>query len=103
LAIRHAVDQVKNIHYEYKDEIDDLFEGGIVQSWFLEPTTCGAFVYYDAYSRGLLTLLAKSEGDDRVFFSGEGISVTHGWIQGAVESGLTAALGVYASFHKKSE
>jgi len=106
LAIRHALDQVKNVHPKHKEEIENLFEGGQIQSWVLEPSTCGAFVYYNAYCRSFLRKLATPEPvedtEHRLFFSGEGISVAHGWIQGAIESGLLAALLAYASFYEKA-
>jgi len=97
LAIRHAVEQVQRLHPD--SDVDALFEGAEIQSWYHEPLACGAFVLYDAYSRGLLKKLAKSY-KNIVFFSGEGISVTHGWIQGALESGLLAAYILYASLKK---
>jgi len=93
--LRHAVQQVKNLHRN--DDVDQLFEGGQIQAWYNDPFACGAFVYYDAYSQDFLHKLARPI-NKLVFFSGEGISVTHGWIQGALESGLLAALLIRATF-----
>jgi len=93
LAVRHAVQQVQNLHPDI--EVHSLFEQGDIQPWFSEPYTCGAFVYYDAYSVSLLEKLAeptKMNGKSLIFYAGEGISHTHGWIQGAMESALNAAL-----------
>jgi monoamine oxidase len=93
LAVRHAVQQVQNLHPDVN--VHSLFEQAEIQPWFSEPYSCGAFVYYDAFSVSLLQKLAeptKRNGKNLIFYAGEGISHTHGWIQGALESALTAAL-----------
>ena len=35
--------------------------------------------------------MAKPEYDNKVYFAGEHISLTHGWIEGAVSTGMKAA------------
>jgi monoamine oxidase len=94
MTLRHAVQQVANLHPN--QPVQELFESGYIQPWFSEPMSCGAFVYYDAYSISLLELLAEPSENTKnqsvIFYAGEGISVTHGWIQGALESALTASL-----------
>jgi len=99
LAIIHALEQIQKIHHDSIPSPKDLFEYGEVEAWFSEPTQCGAFVYAMPTQPKMLELIkpvGPSLGSPEVlFFAGEGVSFTHGWIQGALESGLLAAFTLY--------
>ncbi len=89
-AIAEAVREIEEIH----PEIVDYFEVGAVQAWYSDPTSQGAF--------GLLKpmqYLATEYLMDKpllsVYFAGEALSHTNGWIQGALVSGLRAAFQFY--------
>lgn len=57
------------------------------QEWFL-----GAFGYYSPSQKNIFSwIMAQPEYNGRMFFSGEHLSGKHGWIQGAIKTGLEAA------------
>jgi monoamine oxidase len=96
IARIHATKIGTNIVDEGKrKEILSYLESGKVQAWYADPNTQGAFVLYNDYSSSYLCDLAEPVGHcdhcRNVFFAGEGISFTHGWIQGALESGIAAS------------
>lgn len=82
--IERAIADVARIHPEIIEE----FESGTSYAW---P---GAFADFDpGRFEALRPLLAAPEG--RIHFAGEHCSAHHGWIQGALESGLRAAGAVH--------
>jgi len=105
------VDEIARIHStkvnsstvddEKRKEILDLVEGGNVQAWAGDPNSQGGFVLYRPYDSELLRSLVKPLPDNNptLYFAGEGISFTHGWIQGALESGLFASHLLNKSIH----
>ncbi len=70
--------------------LDEQFEGGATKIWLDDPWARGA-VAFPAPGQviGLIPHTAPAEG--RVHFAGEHTSVSNGWMQGAIESGLRAA------------
>jgi monoamine oxidase len=104
-AVARVANEVARIHAtkpgtaevddKKRKEILSLVEGGKVQAWYGDPYSQGAFVLYKAYSKeyfmDLVFPVGPEENLKKVFFAGEGISYTHGWIQGALESGIMAA------------
>ena len=93
-AIREAVRQIAEIHPQIKEK----FEVGAVQAWTNEPFAPGAYAVYKPYQyltvRELIMYPCLN-----MFFAGDGISFTVGWIQGALQSGLRAAY----QFHSRNE
>ena len=60
--------------------------------WNKEKGFYGAFCYFMPQQQKLFSYaMAKSEYDNKVYFAGEHISLTHGWIEGSVSSGMKAA------------
>jgi monoamine oxidase len=90
-AIAEVVEQVSEIHPQIKEE----FEVGVMQSWYTDPTAQGAFCILkpDQY---IATMGLMVNPHESIYFCGEGLSYTNGWIQGALESGLRAAYQVFA-------
>lgn len=77
-------------------QLDSEFEFGISHAWHEEPFARGAFAYFaPGEPASLLTAIVAREG--RISFAGEHASRWHGWIEGAVESGLRAAAEVHAA------
>lgn len=70
------------------------FEVGASKMWHDDPFAGGAFALFDPGQQTLLHLaIAAPEG--RIHFAGEHTSLSHAWIQGAIESGLRVAREVH--------
>lgn len=84
--IDQALENLAIIHPQARCE----FEVGASEMWHDDEFSGGAFALFDP---GQQTLLHQSivEPDARIFFAGEHTSLSHAWIQGAIESGLRAA------------
>jgi len=64
--------------------------------WHDDPHAGGAFALFDPGQQTLLhDEIVKHER--RVPFAGERASLYHAWIQGAFESGLSAAIAIHES------
>jgi monoamine oxidase len=93
--VAQALENVAQIHPEAPTE----FEVGASKIWHDDEYACGAFaLFYPGQERALHQAIAAPEG--RIHFAGEHTSLTHGWIQGAIESGLRAAGEVHAAAHQ---
>jgi monoamine oxidase len=69
------------------------FETGASHSWIRYPYSAGAFtIFKPEQATELSPYISTPEG--RVHFAGEHTSTTHGWIQGAIESGIRVAYEV---------
>jgi len=88
--IVEALDDVAQIHPQVRDE----FEVGASQNWADDEFAGGAFVLFEPEQQTLLhTHIIAPEG--RLYFAGEHCSLTHRWIQGAIESGLRSAHAIH--------
>ncbi len=68
----------------------DEFISGISKSWTLDPYALGGFAIFQATQEPeLQPHIVKPEG--RIYFAGEHTTLYHGWIQGAIESGIRSA------------
>ncbi|XP_053277923.1 L-amino-acid oxidase [Pleuronectes platessa] len=73
--------------------IRNLWTGGLVKKWGLDPYSLGAFALYMPYQQGQYAgQLFQSEG--RVHFAGEHTALPHGWIETAMKSALRAAKNI---------
>jgi monoamine oxidase len=85
--IVQALENVAMIHPQIKEE----FEVGASKMWHDDPFAGGAFALFEPSQQSLLYQhIIAPEG--RLHFAGEHASLCHAWIQGAIESGLRAAL-----------
>jgi len=90
--IEQALENVVMIHPQIRDE----FETGASHMWHDDPFAGGAFALFDPGQQTLLhDEIVKPEG--RIHFAGEHASLYHAWIQGALESGLRAAIAIHQS------
>ena len=98
LAIEEAVREIAEIH----PEINCNFEVGAAQAWYSEPSSQGAYVSFKPmqYYNVLFLFLLPWHN---IYFAGEGISFSNGWIQGALQSALHAAYQFYARNEKEAE
>jgi monoamine oxidase len=88
--IVQALDDVAEIHPQITKE----FEVGTSWMWHDDEFAGGAFALFDPGQQTLLhDEIVKPEG--RIYFAGEHTSLTHAWIQGALESGLRAAIAIH--------
>ncbi|MDP3984081.1 MAG: FAD-dependent oxidoreductase, partial [Acidimicrobiia bacterium] len=79
-----------------------VFEVGASKMWHDDEFAGGAFALFDP---GQQTLLHEAivKPEQRIYFAGEHTSLTHAWIQGAIESGLRAAAEIHQRALRPSE
>lgn len=88
--IAQALEDVACIHPQVLAE----FEVGASKVWHSDPYAGGAFALFEPGQKTLLhEQIIAPEG--RVYFAGEHCSLMHRWIQGAIESGLRAAMAIH--------
>lgn len=106
IAVAHAPDNLKEQQRikalavfdpkaPYAEGYADGIVGAATVSWIQNPYAFGEAAIF---SPGQLNLLQKSiekpEWEKRAHFAGEHTSLKHAWIEGAIESGIRAALEV---------
>jgi monoamine oxidase len=88
--ISQALEDVAAIHPQITQE----FEVGTSKMWHDDEFAGGAFALFDpGQQTALYDHIIAPEG--RIYFAGEHTSLCHAWIQGAIESGLRAALDIH--------
>jgi monoamine oxidase len=88
--IVQALEDVEQIH----PQIRGSFEAGASKMWHDDEFAGGAFALFDPGQQTLLyDEIVRPEG--RIYFAGEHASLYHAWIQGAIESGLRAAVAIH--------
>lgn len=87
--VAQAIENVAQLHPQVRDE----FEVGASKMWHDDEFAGGAYALFDpGQQTHLFEHIIAPEG--RLHFAGEHASLAHGWIQGAVESGLRASIEV---------
>lgn len=90
--IAQALENLAQLHPQAPQE----FEVGASHMWHDDEFAGGAFALFEPGQQSRLqAAVVAPEG--RIRFAGEHASSAHAWIQGAVESGLRAALEVHAA------
>ena len=97
-AIAEAVREIEEIH----PKIRKYFEVGAVQAWYSDPTSQGAYGLLKPMQYLAVEILIDKPHLS-VYFAGEALSNTNGWIQGALESGLRAAYQFFSANEKLFE
>jgi monoamine oxidase len=77
-------------------QVYEQFVTGHAHSWTLDPHTGGAFTMFKPYQEEEIYEAIKAP-EGRLHFAGEHTTLKHGWVQGAIESGIRAALEVNES------
>ncbi|XEC95637.1 flavin monoamine oxidase family protein [Paenibacillus tarimensis] len=81
---------LQNLAVIYGDVVYREFVGGASFSWSQNPYSCGDWALFKpGQQTELFPVIASPEG--RVHFAGEHTTLTHGWMQGAIESGIRVA------------
>ncbi|HZY44590.1 MAG TPA: FAD-dependent oxidoreductase, partial [Anaerolineae bacterium] len=89
--IDQALEDMAQIHPQIREE----FEVGASKMWHDDEFAGGAFALFDPGQQTLLyNEIISPEG--RIYFAGEHASLAHAWIQGAIESGLRAAMQIHS-------
>ena len=88
-AISQAVHQISQIHPDVKEN----FEVGAVQAWYSDSSAQGAYAVLKPEQ--YVNICKLMYPYKNIFFAGEALSFTTGWIQGALESGIRAAYQFY--------
>lgn len=84
---------LKNLAELYGNQVYSEFVSGASVSWSQSSYSCGAFTAFEpGQELELYPYIKIPEG--RVHFAGEHTTVTHGWMQGAIESGIRVAYEV---------
>ena len=87
--ITQVIENVAVIHPQIRSE----FEVGASKMWHDDEFAGGAYALFEPGQQTYLyPHMTSPEG--RLHFAGEHASLAHGWIQGAIESGLRAALEI---------
>jgi monoamine oxidase len=94
LAVLHVTHADKK-----KDESNNADPGNIIggatQSWMQDPYAFGEAAIFNPGQLHLLQQhIVKTEWGGKAHFAGEHASLKHAWIEGAIESGIRAALEV---------
>lgn len=86
--IRRALHDLSRLH---GDQVYDEFISGTSHSWLRDPMAMGAYAMFEQGQEAeLVDYFDRPEG--RLDFAGEHLSLNHGWIQGAIESAIRAAV-----------
>ncbi|WP_017382049.1 flavin monoamine oxidase family protein [Paenisporosarcina sp. TG-14] len=81
---------LKNLATIHGQQVYDEFITGASYRWALNPYSGGAFsLFKPEQETELFHAISSPEG--RVHFAGEHTALPHGWIQGAIESGIRVA------------
>lgn len=97
--IRNKLALVHGVSNNYLDSI--ILKSKSID-WVSEPWFYGAFqMFLPGQRSDFLYVSSTPEYDNRVFFAGEHTSTKNGWIQGALQSGMRAAISLayYSSIH----
>ena len=85
--VDQALDNMAQLHGEH---IRDLFVSGQSYSWLLDNFSMGEAAMIFPEQLALQAALARPEGN--IFFAGDTLSFKVAWVEGAIESGMRAAL-----------
>ncbi len=91
---------VEEVHGLPKGFLDSIVEDHKTVVWNNEPNARGAFAQALAGQKKLFAYeMLKPEFNSRVYFAGDHVSTKHAWMQGALQTGKSAANQVASHFH----
>lgn len=96
--------QIEEIHGLPVGYMDKIVEKHITIEWNKERYFYGGFCYFMPNQLRLFIYnLSKPEYNNKVYFAGEHVSTCHGWMQGAINTGVKAAIDLanYCKINKK--
>lgn len=93
-------ENVEEVHGLPRGFLDSIVENHKTVVWDNEPYIRGAFAQALPGQKELFSYeMLKPELNERIFFAGEHVSTKHGWMQGALYTGMMAANQLANSFH----
>ncbi|MFA5523468.1 MAG: FAD-dependent oxidoreductase [Tissierellales bacterium] len=101
-GLKRQIERVHGLSYGY---IESVVADWKDINWDEKPWSLGSFSFFMPEQRRLYQYaITRPEYNNRVFFAGEHASVTHGWINGSLQSAMIAAnnLAMNASYDPKS-
>jgi monoamine oxidase len=98
---REIKDQVSAVHGLNSKYIDSIVDDFKSIEWYKEEAFKGAFCYFSPEQRKLFAyVMSLPEYNGKLVFAGEHISPSHGWMQGALNTGMKAANQIAIDFIK---
>jgi monoamine oxidase len=92
--------QVEAVHGLKEGYLDSIVEEAITLDWNRESGFYGGFCYFKPEQQVLFSYaMEQAEYNNKIYFAGEHISLTHGWIEGALSTGMKAANSI-AEYNK---
>ena len=93
-------ENVEEVHGLPRGFLDSIVKDHKTVVWDNEPYIRGAFAQALPGQKELFSYeMLKPELNERIFFAGEHVSTKHGWMQGALYTGMMAANQLANSFH----
>lgn len=87
--------QVEAVHGLERGYLDSIVKESITVDWNREEGFYGGFCYFKPEQQKLFSYaMEQPEYDNKVYFAGEHISLTHGWIEGSLSTAMKAANGI---------
>lgn len=92
--------QIEGVHGLKEGYLDSIVEEAITLDWNRESGFYGGFCYFKPEQQVLFSYaMEQPEYNNKIYFAGEHISLTHGWIEGALSTGMKAANSI-AEYNK---
>jgi monoamine oxidase len=88
--LRFALRDLEYLHDRTEDRLFPSCVGGMSHSWAEDEFTSGAFAQFGPYQR-IQNFEFACMPEHNIYYCGEHVSTKHGWIEGAVESGIRVA------------
>jgi monoamine oxidase len=88
--IRFALRNLELVHDRNEDRLLPSCVGGMSHSWADDEFTSGAFAQFGPYQR-IQNFEHAWRPEANIYYAGEHVSTKHGWIEGAIESGIRVA------------
>lgn len=90
--------QVERVHGLEKGFLDYMVMDYASVNWGDAPYSLGCFLYFQPQQKRLFSkAMTTPEYDGNILFAGEHVSVFHGWMNGAFETGANAAFEIVNS------
>jgi len=92
VAFEKVKRQVEEVHGLPNNYLDYIVEDYVRINWNQYPFSLGGFSYFLPNQKVLFSYpIITPEYNNRVFFAGEHASPSHGWVNGALKTGMMAA------------
>lgn len=93
--------QIEAVHGLEDGYLQSIVEENLTVDWNRENGFYGGFCYFKPEQQSLFSYsMEQPEYNNKIYFAGEHISLTHGWIEGALSTGMKAANNI-AEYSKR--